>query len=103
MVMSAGRSQGMSTAHGADAVLRDAAEEVGKPVGGLESFEFQMGMFSKMPGATAAVRSCRSRPHEGRGRCDARPSFRRPGTAGDIESFAPMLDQMETALRRPIG
>ena len=32
-VMSAGRSRGMSTAQGADTVLREAAEEVGKPVG----------------------------------------------------------------------
>ena len=51
MVMSAGRSQGLSTKHGADAILREAAEQVGMPVGGLESFEFQLGMFSKMPGA----------------------------------------------------
>src|SRR5690349_13414508 len=49
-VMSAGRGQGMSTERGADAILRTAAEEVGKPVEGLESFQFQLNMFAKMAG-----------------------------------------------------
>lgn len=93
VVMSAGRSQGMSTAQGADTVLREAAEEVGKPVAGLESFEFQLDMFSRMPGArppsdpVAAERS----------KAALAAVLERLQTAwnqGDIESFAPMLDQM---------
>ena len=47
--MSAGRSMGISVDHGADAVLRRAANAGGKPVGGLESFEFQLRMFSTLP------------------------------------------------------
>jgi uncharacterized protein YbaP (TraB family) len=47
-VMAAGRAEGMSTAKGADAVLRQAAEESGKNVGGLESFQFQINMFSTL-------------------------------------------------------
>lgn len=51
LVMTAGKSKGMSTDRGADAVLRDAADQVGKPVAGLESFEFQLTMYSALPGA----------------------------------------------------
>jgi uncharacterized protein len=50
LVMTAGKSKGMSTDRGADAILRDAADQAGKPVGGLESFEFQLNMFSALPG-----------------------------------------------------
>jgi hypothetical protein len=47
--MSAGRSMGMSVDHGADAVLRRAANASGKPVEGLETFEFQLRMFGSLP------------------------------------------------------
>ncbi len=47
--MSAGRSMGMSVDHGADAVLRRAANASGKPVAGLETFEFQLRMFQSLP------------------------------------------------------
>jgi len=95
-VMSAGRARGMSTAHGADAVLRDAAEVSGKPVGGLESFEFQLAMFSRMPGAKvpadprqadsskAAIAALLGRLQEAWNR-------------GDIDSFSPMLEQMRAS------
>jgi len=51
-VMNAGRTRGLSTDHGADAVLRDVADIEGKRVGGLESFEFQMRMFGTMQGSS---------------------------------------------------
>ena len=94
-VMSAGRSQGMSTAHGADTVLRDAADDVGKPVGGLETFEFQMGMFSKLPGApppTDAATAARTKAAVTAMLADLQTAWNK----GDIERFTPMLDQMET-------
>ena len=47
--MSAGRRMGMSVDNGADFVLRRAAEASGKPVEGLESFEFQLNMFKTLP------------------------------------------------------
>jgi uncharacterized protein YbaP (TraB family) len=47
--MSAGRSMGMSVDQGADAVLRRAANAVGKPVDGLETFDFQLRMFGSLP------------------------------------------------------
>ena len=99
-VMSAGRSRGMSTADGADTVLRNAAEDSGKPVAGLESFEFQLDMFSKLPGAapskapaahtqTAAVQT----------KVLAASLLTRLQTAwtqGDTASFSSMLDQMQS-------
>jgi uncharacterized protein YbaP (TraB family) len=48
MAISAGRARGMSVANGADVVLRRAAEASGKPISGLESFEYQLGMFGRV-------------------------------------------------------
>jgi len=94
-VMSAGRSQGMSTAQGADAVLRDAADDVGMPVGGLETFEFQIGMFSKMPGAkppSDPATAARTKAAVATMLTELQAAWNR----GEIEKFGPMLDQMET-------
>jgi uncharacterized protein len=54
--MSAGRSMGMSVDLGADAVLRRAANAAGKPVGGLESFDFQLRMFGSLPAPPSTAR-----------------------------------------------
>ena len=56
MAITAGRSQGMQVDNGADMVLRHQAEAEGKPVEGLETLQFQIDMFNRMPpGPTAAV------------------------------------------------
>ena len=47
--MNEGRSIGLSVEHGADAVLRRLAEDSGKPVGGLESFEDQLSQLARIP------------------------------------------------------
>ena len=44
-----GRSLGMSVENGADSVLRRVAEDNGKPVGGLERFEDQLGQLARIP------------------------------------------------------
>ena len=94
-VMSAGRSQGMSTDRGADAILRQAADDVGKPVGGLESFEFQLNMFAQMPGAKPP-----SDPAVAAGQKAAVAAvlaqLQAAWNQGDIESFTPMLEQMQS-------
>lgn len=54
--MSAGHDAGLSVANGADAVLRRAAESNGKPVGGLESFDFQLAMMNALPAPGRAAR-----------------------------------------------
>lgn len=46
--MSAGHRMGMSTDTGADAVLRRTAELAGKPVSGLESWDWQVGLFRRL-------------------------------------------------------
>jgi hypothetical protein len=92
-VMSAGRSRGMSTAQGADTVLRAAAEESGKPVAGLESFQFQLNMFSKLPGATPPkdpAAAARTKAQLAAVLSRLQEAWNR----GDVEGFAPMLDQM---------
>jgi uncharacterized protein len=94
-VMSAGRAQGMSTAHGADAVLREAAQESGKPVGGLETFQFQLNMFSRLPGATPSknpAAAARTKAHVSAVLTQLQAAW----TRGDIDSFRPMLEQMRT-------
>ena len=48
-----GRALGMSIDHGADAVLRRVADGMGKPVGGLERFEEQLGTLANIPAASA--------------------------------------------------
>ncbi len=53
--LSAGRSQGMQIDNGADMVLRHVAELEGKPVLGLETLQFQLNMFDRMPAAPASV------------------------------------------------
>jgi len=48
-----GRALGMSIDHGADAVLRRVADDMGKPVAGLELFEEQLGTLANIPAASA--------------------------------------------------
>ena len=52
--MAAGRSAGLSVERGADAVLRRIADSQGKPVDGLESFEFQLGMVKALSAPSVA-------------------------------------------------
>lgn len=92
-VMTAGRTRGMSTDRGADAVLREAAEETGKHVGGLETFQFQLNMFNTLADTPS------SKPPDAE---SMRALSRMLGqleaawNRGDIEDFAPILRQMQT-------
>lgn len=54
MAIKAGRAQGMQVDNGADMILRHAAEAEGKSVQGLETLQFQIDMFNRMPAAMAA-------------------------------------------------
>jgi len=96
-VMSAGRSQGMSTADGADTVLRNAAEESGKPVAGLESFNYQLDLFAKLPGASASKAPAPAAAVQTK--TVAASLLTRLQTAwnqGDTSSFSSMLEQMRS-------
>ena len=94
MVANAGRANGMSTDHGADAVLRDAADQSGKPVGGLESFEFQLNMFSSLPPPPRSAMPAND-PRLAKALGAALAQLQSAWSRGDIEAFAPMLRQMQ--------
>jgi len=53
IVVSQGRTAGLSVENGADTVLRRVAENVGKPVGGLERFEDQLGTLANIPATSS--------------------------------------------------
>jgi len=92
-VMTAGRSEGMSTDRGADAILRAAAEDSGKKVGGLESFEFQLNMFNTLQDAPqAAAPDAKAMQALALVLGQLQAAWNR----GDIDSFAPLLRQMQT-------
>lgn len=95
VVMHAGRANGLSTDHGADAVLRDVADQHGKPVGGLETFEAQLNMFSSLPRTTQPVPSARD-PKAIRALGEMLDRLQVAWRRGDIETFAPMLMKMQT-------
>lgn len=88
-VMAAGREAGMSVDHGADAVLRRAAQFTGKSVGGLESFDFQLAMFSTLPAPKR--RQEVGAENLGATLHDMQAAWRR----GDSARFAAVLGQVE--------
>ncbi|HET9397751.1 MAG TPA: TraB/GumN family protein [Sphingomicrobium sp.] len=87
--MSAGRDVGLSVDHGADAVLRRAAQSSGKSVDGLESFDFQLAMFAALPAPRAPVASAKG--DAGNILLDMKAAWKR----GDSGRFAAVLDQVE--------
>jgi uncharacterized protein len=89
--MSAGREMGMSVEQGADAVLRRAATSSGKPVAGLESFEFQLRMFGSLPPPPKA--SPRSAGNLGGVLTDMQSAWRR----GDNAAFAAVLGNVRSS------
>ena len=88
--MSAGRAQGMSVDHGADAVLRREAHASGKSVGGLESFEFQLRMFRSLPPPPKAA--ARRAGNLGNFVGDMQSAWKR----GQNDGFATLLGSMRT-------
>ena len=92
-VKSASEANGMSIAKGADAILREAAEGSGKPVSGLETFESQIGMFSKLPTGKAITRSAQPGP-SGKALSTLLARLQAAWNRGDPNSFALMLDDM---------
>ena len=95
LVMNAGRTKGLSTDRGADAVLRDAADEAGKPVGGLESFEFQLNMFSSLPGGAQPIPRQDARTVQALGAMLTQ--LQAGWNRGKVEeTFSPLLRQMQS-------
>ena len=86
-----GRAQGMSVDHGADAVLRRVAEDVGKPVAGLETFEDQLGALARIPAAPPPA-SAVAAPAVAPVTLDTLLSAWK---AGDMSAFSTMLSGFE--------
>jgi uncharacterized protein YbaP (TraB family) len=96
LAISAGRARGMKADNGADMVLRRAAEASGKPVDGLESFEFQLNMFSRIPQQpTPSVRAAQDVSPVGN-LAIVMGQMQAAWNRGDSGIFATMLDQMRT-------
>jgi uncharacterized protein len=84
MAISAGQAQGMQVGNGADMVLRHQAEAEGKPVEGLETLQFQLDMFNRMPAGPAA----------------AAPQARQPVAASPMQSLSIAMGEMQAAWKR---
>ena len=87
-IMAAGRIAGMTVERGADMMLRQYASADGKPVGELESFDFQLAMLTGLP---AAERVAGPQPDPRQMLLALRTAWR----AGDSASFAAMLTTLE--------
>jgi uncharacterized protein YbaP (TraB family) len=101
MALSAGRARGMQIDNGADMVLRRAAEASGKPIVGLESFEFQLGMFGRMPAQPqqspqSGVRAPAQDLSSVGNLAIVMGQMQSAWNRGDSEIFVTMLDQMRT-------
>jgi uncharacterized protein len=82
LAINAGRSQGMQVGNGADMVLRHIAESQGKPVEGLESLQFQLNMFNRMPPAAPPAAAVPGTPG---------------GNAASMDSLQKAMAEMQTA------
>lgn len=96
LVMTAGRANGMSTARGADAVLRDAADMAGKPVSGLETVDFQLHMFGTLPGDPKSATAPAPDPRMVKALGAVLMHLQAAWNRGAVEeTFAPLLQQMQ--------
>ena len=100
MAINAGKTQGMQVGNGADMVLRHEAELEGKQVEGLETFESQLNMFTRMP-ATAAAPAPRPgtpvQPSSMEGLSKAMAAMQSAWKRGDQTVFVGMLEQLRAA------
>lgn len=95
LVMKAGRAKGMSTDRGADAILRLAADQAGKPVGGLETFDFQLAMFTSLPGGPQPAPATQD-PRVAQALGAVLAQLQAAWNRGAVEeTFTPLLRQMQ--------
>lgn len=102
MAIKAGRAQGMHVDNGADMILRHAADAEGKPVQGLETLQFQIDMFNRMPAAMAAPAPALragtpNTPTPMQSLSRVMVDMQAAWTRGDQRVFVRMLEQLKTA------
>lgn len=96
LAISAGRSRGMKVDKGADMILRRAAEATGKPVEGLETFDFQLGMFGRMPAQSAPAAGPGQDVSSAGNLAIVMNQMQAAWNRGESGIFAAMLDQMRS-------
>jgi uncharacterized protein YbaP (TraB family) len=94
MAISAGKARGMNVANGADVILRRAAEESGKAVSGLESFEYQLGMFGRVAAQPAPATGPNQDLSSAGNLAIVMGQMQSAWNRGDSEIFEIMLEQM---------
>ena len=94
MAITAGRARGMRADNGADMILRRAAEAFGKPVQGLESFQYQLSMIHRMPAEAGQPTAPRQNLSSVGNLAIVMGQMQSAWNRGDSEIFAIMLDQM---------
>lgn len=94
LAISAGRAKGMKVDNGADMVLRRAAEASGKPVAGLETFQYELNMFGRMPAQAAQSGDPAQNPRAMKDLEVVMSQMQAAWNRGDSRIFAAMLDQM---------
>lgn len=97
MAINAGRSQGMKVNNGADLVLRNEAEAEGKAVSGLETFEFQIDMFNRMPSNKPARVAASAQQASMQMLSQAMAEMQSAWKRGNQDVFVRMLGQLRTA------
>lgn len=97
LAISAGKAKGMNVRYGADAVLRQAAEFSGKGVGGLESFDFQLGMFARLPASGPAQAKAAENPAAKESMGQLMGQMQTAWNRGDPGIFTAMLEQMRAS------
>ena len=97
MAVSASRERGMQVAKGADMVLRRAAEDSGKAVEGLETFEFQLGMFNTMSSVQPVSSAPREDPAAKAQLAAVMDLMQSAWGSGDQRVFASLLEDMRQA------
>jgi len=100
MAINAGRAQGMKVGNGADMILRHAAEAEGKPVEGLETLEYQINMFARLPSTQPGPAPKAGTPVDSgneamHGLSRALADMQAAWKAGDQGVFVKMLGQLE--------
>lgn len=94
MAINAGRSRGMQVEKGADAVLRQAAEDSGKPVSGLERFEDQLNMFAQLEPSGRRSSAADRKPEGLIGMSTVMGWMQTAWNRGDQKIFTNVVEQM---------
>ena len=93
LVMGGAQKLGFTAEKGAEAVLTKAAKDGKKPIGALETFEYQMGIFANMPEAEQ-IKMLESTVDDLHKLGTMFGEMNKHWTTGDPEGFAKLMNEM---------